>query len=403
MNNLNLDDFPDSAHANELRAGLGGLRFAPLLEGEFTVSHLRRVELRVRIWFGVAAVATLFFAAGQLHRAGIHDLFSQIYLMALLPCAVLLAGIVWSPWYRRWYLPASQILVPLFSMLSSILITEALREGREEELAALTVNLMAAYFFAGLKFRQALFTCVAIIVVFCSTALLIGLEPALFIKSAVAIAIIGVTTTIVYWDVEQAYRRSFLESALINQLVALDPLTGLLNRRAFDTNLLRIWHQAQRNQQTVAVLMIDVDYFKRYNDEHGHQVGDLALKSVAEVIQSFARRPLDFAARYGGEEFALILYDLTLDYLETVAEQVRGAVQELHAQRPELPSEITISIGVGLTTPTQGRSARGALQLADDALYEAKCAGRNRVVVKGIDAYMALVTGAFKTVELRRH
>lgn len=81
--------------------------------------------------------------------------------------------------------------------------------------------------------------------------------------------------------------------------------------------------------------------------------------------------PLDFAARYSGEEFALILYDLTLDHLETVAEQMRGAVQEIHAQRPELPSEITVSIGVGLATRTHGRSARGALQLADEALWGA--------------------------------
>jgi len=119
---------------------------------------------------------------------------------------------------------------------------------------------------------------------------------------------------IVYRDVEQSYRRNFLQAALIGELVARDDLSGLMNRRAFDEHIVAVWHQAARDQRPVALLMIDIDHFKGYNDRRGHLAGDFALRSVAKVIQGFARRPLDLAARYGGEEFAVVLYDLAFSY-----------------------------------------------------------------------------------------
>ena len=403
MNHLNLDDFPHSAHAQELRRGLRRLRFVPLLESSYTVSHLDRVQLRARIWFTVAACVTVLFAVGQVHRAGLYNFVSAIYCGGVLPCAFVLAGIVWSPGYTRWYLPTSRVLVLLFNSLAAILIAKALVEGREEELAALTVNLMAVFFFSGLKYRQALLSCITTVFMFWITALVLKLEQALLVKSMFAIGVTAIIAAIVYRDVELAYRRSFLEGALITELATLDGLTQLMNRRAFDAHLERVWHQAQRDNETVAILMIDIDYFKRYNDTYGHQAGDLALKSVAQVIRSFARRPLDLAARFGGEEFALILYNLASAYVEEMADEVRAAVEDIHTLHPEILFEITVSIGVGMANPTKGRSAEGALQLADEALYEAKYAGRNRSVVKGIDAYLLLKTGAFKKAARRRH
>jgi diguanylate cyclase (GGDEF)-like protein len=174
-----------------------------------------------------------------------------------------------------------------------------------------------------------------------------------------------------------------------------------MNRRAFDEHLLRVWQHALRDQRSIAVLMIDIDHFKRYNDDFGHQAGDLALRSVARIIQGFARRPLDLAARYGGEEFAVILYDLALPHVQEMAESLRKGVQNLQIEPHEAEAapgrEVTVSVGVGLAAPVIGRTPQGAVQLADEALYEAKQAGRNRVVVKGTDAYMLLNTGAFTT------
>jgi len=199
--------------------------------------------------------------------------------------------------------------------------------------------------------------------------------------------------------VEQSHRRNFLEDALIGELVARDGLSGLMNRRAFDEHLLRVWQHALRDQRSIAVFMIDIDHFKRYNDTFGHQAGDVALRCVADVIQGFARRPLDIAARYGGEEFAMVLYDLAVPHIQNIADRLREAVQNLALNREAGESAgatVTVSVGVGLVSPTIGRTPQGALQLADEALYEAKRAGRNRVVMKGMEVYKLLVTGAFE-------
>jgi len=203
---------------------------------------------------------------------------------------------------------------------------------------------------------------------------------------------------VVYRDVELAYRRNFLENALINELVARDGLTGLMNRRAFDEHLLRVWQHALRDQRVIAVLMIDIDHFKRCNDRWGHQAGDAALRGVGRVIEGFARRPLDLAARFGGEEFAVILFDLALTHVQDIAERLRASVEKLRVApgtEPATEPDITVSIGVGLAVPVIGRSPQGIIQLADEALYEAKNMGRNRVVVKGTEAYLLLRTGAF--------
>jgi diguanylate cyclase (GGDEF)-like protein len=199
--------------------------------------------------------------------------------------------------------------------------------------------------------------------------------------------------------VEKTYRENFIERALIGELLARDSLTGVMNRRAFDEHLLRVWQQALHAQSSIAVCMIDVDHFKRYNDAFGHQAGDIALRTVARLIQEFARRPLDLAARYGGEEFAMIFYDLAPDDVNAIAERLIKAVQAERINphealaKPEL--DLTISIGVGLISPTVGRTPLGVVQLADEALYEAKHAGRNRLVVKGAADYRLLSTGRF--------
>jgi diguanylate cyclase (GGDEF)-like protein len=164
---------------------------------------------------------------------------------------------------------------------------------------------------------------------------------------------------------------------------------------------LQVWQHALREQRQVAVLMIDIDHFKLYNDTHGHQAGDLVLRGVASAIQGFARRPLDMAARFGGEEFVVILYDLALPQVQ-LADGLRKAVEGLGIAVQQSGAStaygVTVSVGVSIAVPTIGRTPQGALQLADEAMYEAKQAGRNRVVVKGTEAYALLQTGRFKAM-----
>lgn len=186
------------------------------------------------------------------------------------------------------------------------------------------------------------------------------------------------------FQLESTSRRSFVESLRLNDLAERDGLTGLYNRRAYNAYMERIWRQSRREQSQITVMLIDIDHFKPFNDLYGHQAGDDALKRVAEVLAMGAQRPLDFAARYGGEEFALVLYGPANERGRDLPEQIRRKVEGLaiaHAGS-SASAYLTISMGVSIVTPGAERSLAGAIQMADEALYQAKEEGRNRVVIK---------------------
>jgi diguanylate cyclase (GGDEF)-like protein len=154
------------------------------------------------------------------------------------------------------------------------------------------------------------------------------------------------------------FRRTFLEHGLVSEMAARDGLTGLKNRRAFDEQLGSTWQQAIRDGRPLVLMMIDVDYFKRFNDRYGHQAGDNALQRIASVIDGFARRPLDLAVRYGGEEIAVLLFDVSREHAEKIAEQLRRAVQDLGIEHADSKpaNVVTVSLGVALVRPTLDRN-----------------------------------------------
>ena len=167
----------------------------------------------------------------------------------------------------------------------------------------------------------------------------------------------------------------------LHALSHVDGLTGIANRRTFDQTLEQEWQRAHRSQSPLAVLLIDIDYFKHYNDHYGHQAGDRCLRRVAHTLQSALSRPEDLAARYGGEEFVCLLPNTYIQGATKVAERLREAVQELqlpHVSSPVCP-HLTISIGVAVMTPTDSLAASQLIHQADEQLYAAKEIGRNCV------------------------
>jgi len=181
------------------------------------------------------------------------------------------------------------------------------------------------------------------------------------------------------WMLRLELRRRYCAEKVLSELAATDALTGLANRRTLDQRLRLEWERAQRSGEPLALLMIDVDHFKAFNDRHGHQGGDEALRHVAQVIGSNIRRPADLAARYGGEEFAVVLPDTDGDGANTIAEHIRSAVEHLP---PADGDALSVTVSIGLST--WDKRSRGSLEAlllsADRALYEAKHSGRNRIV-----------------------
>jgi diguanylate cyclase (GGDEF)-like protein len=180
---------------------------------------------------------------------------------------------------------------------------------------------------------------------------------------------------------EYTTRTTFLVHALLNELAERDGLTGLYNRRTLDSHLDRVWRQGLRDHSGLAIAMIDVDYFKRYNDRYGHAQGDAALKAVAEVVASVARRPLDLAARYGGEEFVVVWYHPAPVELARMSEQLRAGVKKLALPNEDSDiGDLSISVGTAYMLPVAGHSATELMRVADAALFQAKDGGRDRVV-----------------------
>jgi diguanylate cyclase (GGDEF)-like protein len=179
---------------------------------------------------------------------------------------------------------------------------------------------------------------------------------------------------------EYAQREQFLLRAELGWQAGHDSLTGLCNRRLFDDRLQALVRQVQRDATPVALLLADVDHFKRYNDMYGHPAGDAALQAVAEVLQSMAARPLDLVARLGGEEMAVILHGATAADAQRLARQ---ALDQLANRRlPHAGSEHgRLSMSLGMAMAESGDSSLALYQRADRALYQAKHSGRNCVIL----------------------
>jgi diguanylate cyclase (GGDEF)-like protein len=166
-------------------------------------------------------------------------------------------------------------------------------------------------------------------------------------------------------------------------LAYIDGLTGLGNRRGFDERLRTEWQRAQRAGQWMALALIDVDHFKRFNDRHGHQAGDDCLRSIAAALDGAALRPGDAVARYGGEEFAAILPETPPDGAQAVAERLGDQVRSLALPHgdPSAGPVVTVSIGLVVARGRDGLTVPELLAAADRELYRAKAAGRDRACV----------------------
>lgn len=204
------------------------------------------------------------------------------------------------------------------------------------------------------------------------------------------------------YQMEFEHRRDFLLSALqqissrklarmnskLEHLSLTDGLTGLANRRHFDLTLQREWHVALRNRYPVALVFLDVDHFKNYNDHYGHPAGDVCLQRIGGVLTRVSRRAQDLPARYGGEEFVVLLPHTDEEHAGLLAEEVRRDIEELGIEHhySEAAPVVTVSLGVAAFVPDKDLHADDLVSLADQAMYEAKSAGRNCIRVAAVPA-----------------
>jgi diguanylate cyclase (GGDEF)-like protein len=371
--------------------------FDPELEHQYQRAVLANNRSLIRI--------TSTTVAGLLILRGIEQSFIRELnplqwsaLAAITAISILLATVSWIDAFERLYQPLARAIVPLRNAVVGSAVAIAASRGDLEMLMVLPLAVIGPFFLMGLGFRTGLISGAAATLSFTVGALLVPFEPLAFWRTESFLAITLLACAVAARELESRSRHSFLSKKLVERLAQQDALTGLQNRRMFDEHLRKMWTTAMTTRRRMAILLIDVDHFKAYNDLHGHQAGDQTLRTVADLVRTFVDRPDDLLARYGGEEFAAILYDVDEDLARHTAECMRVSVAQANIKHRGSPcaERVTVSIGVGIVEPNPGRAPQGLLQLADQALYDAKRQGRNQIVVMNDEDYRMLVTGTFE-------
>jgi diguanylate cyclase (GGDEF)-like protein len=384
------------------------LRFAPETEAEFQKYFIERSLSRARwataIYLALVAVVTAINMRGSMVSLT-ETLQQPIYLLRLgvaCPALVLILAATVVPELQRYYqwIAATAVVVTGMSVMFISGIPAA--QGIPQFQMGDVLVVVYATLFLGLLFRPVLIVATALMISFIGINRYLGVASDHLIFAASVVFATTLMSVLSALRVERLLRMNFIEYRLLNDIAERDGLTGLYNRRMFDDLTNRLWLQAQRNQEALQIILVDIDHFKAYNDLYGHQAGDNCIRRVASIIARAAKRPFDFCARYGGEEFALVLYAPSGSDPTALPEQIRRDIMALdipHAHADTAPM-LTVSIGSATAAPETKRSLAGLIQTADEALYRAKQLGRNRVL--HVDAGEANTpTGAFKVFAVK--
>jgi diguanylate cyclase (GGDEF)-like protein len=342
---------------------LSGMAISLLHWGRLTLPKLFSVSILGSLVTGLGFVAMLGYLSqietaygwGKLTRMALHTSFGFVLM------GILLVMVVVQTSFEQFHrLP--RFFLSITSGLIGLTVTVALWQA----LYALELQMQKQYGFKSTNFiAEAILVAGMIFSVILAIAILFAEKLWLKIR-----------------QLEEAQVQIMGLNHQLEELSYLDSLTGIPNRRMFDLTLEKEWGRALRLEKMIALIFIDVDYFKLYNDYYGHQQGDRCLRQVAQVIRRMGRRTTDLAARYGGEEFILLLPDSDQDAAMAIADRIVETIRDLNIahQGSPLLSIVTVSAGVVSLAPRGDMPIESLTAAADYALYLAKQQGRNRAI-----------------------
>ena len=374
-----------------------GLRFPSEIEARFehhTGKH------RSRYLAVSSIICTVLF---DLSLIGDYEFISDVYNDALIlrlgivtPLSIAMFAILWrNP--RAWLRETMGAAMSVIIVASLLYLTV---KSRSPLAAHAHYPLMLMMVFPNVIQRIYFWYAVSatlIATLLCALAIphIYGLPPSVALSAVTTLSVTNALTLFANWTLGHDQRRGYLialreelraqqlmnVNEKLSQISTLDPLTGLANRRRLEQYVNALWTSPRMAQRPIAVLMIDIDHFKKFNDHYGHQAGDFCLKVVAEVIQDQMRSGTDLAVRLGGEEFLVVLPDVGLDDALGIADRLRNALAERGIAHSTSPTAgvVTTSIGVTVVTPATTHDFSDAIAAADEALYSAKEGGRNRI------------------------
>jgi diguanylate cyclase (GGDEF)-like protein len=372
----------------QLQAGTG-LEFLPELEGAYLAERADAIVVR-RMWL-IGAATLLIGITPALNAFLLHppEEFNRYALAAqfgLMIPSLLIAGLFTGVRrLRRWQDPVGMFvaIAVVLGLLYQRRIGAAV--GFAVPIELVSVVLLGTAVLGGLRLVWFLPVVVAIVTAFAANEIVtFGANPSA-LNTIVAMTMMAVLALIGSYLEERNARREWLLRRLAEQRAVRDSLCGLPNARSFRENYPRLHAVALREGRPLLVAVLDVDYFKNYNDRYGHLAGDDCLRRIAQVLPRHGRRATDLQARTGGEEFVLVWYDVGPEQAPPLLEALRADVERLgirHGARPSGGNIVSISVGAACLVPGEAMTADALLDAADRQLYAAKEQGRNCVCLK---------------------
>ncbi len=390
----------------EFGRGLTFLKFSPILERAFQNYYLKKYiwQFRIAIILGII----LYAAFGILDAMVFPDMklkFWFIRFVIVIPFGLLFLFLTFKVHNEK----AIELFHSMVVIIGGLGIVGMIYIASTGKSYLYYPGLMLVVFYtftlSALRFYYATVSGITIVLMYLLTDLYILGTPKeqlmtnmFFLSSS---ALLGIPVS---YLLERHSRRDFLLTMLLalekkkteelnvklRDISYIDGLTGVANRLRFDDFFRKEWRRARRTKRPISILMLDIDFFKNYNDLLGHLEGDECLKNVAKAIQSHIRADVDLVARYGGEEFVVVLPETDLKGALKVAERIRRDIEGLKIAHPgsEVSKFVTVSIGVASIVPIDNLKKEVLLNMADKALYVAKKRGRNRV-----EAYSTEIEG----------
>lgn len=392
-------DGHESRYMRQQRQGFAWLRFESALEREyaqFNALGFRGTRQAAMVLLILTLLGFLVFDLSIVHRAthlGTGVLITRVLMIALAVfCFLRLrktydldAGARWALLAQASTSAGTLLIILLYAQGHDALKLPLLLDGMT--LIFITVLFPLGYGFWNSARLLALVTALGWLLI--PNLVDEAMRHDFFVQMPFQLSVLIALIAMRYYQ-EHATRAQFLMNGSLQHIASVDGLTGLYNRRAFELMVQQSLCQVHREHCWAALLLVDVDHFKKYNDHYGHPAGDEALKAVAQALAQVPMRPLDLAARVGGEEFALFFYDVNQEFAEKTAARIcRDIERGLSIPHTQSSAAEVVTLSIGIAITLAGEALDPLYRRADEALYQAKTEGRNRACLASPEPVMS--------------
>ncbi|OUS26866.1 hypothetical protein A9Q99_16765 [Gammaproteobacteria bacterium 45_16_T64] len=388
-------------YRRQMDIGFRNLSFPPEMEAEYISQYFERNIAKQRTALWVSSILVLMLTPFDLFLLSgkPQEFYTLIRVGMVIPLLVVAYICTYIDVFQRHFQALAFLMVLFIGLSTNLCVAYAAKLGQTLPAQGLILIIFVGFLLAGLRFRHSLSSACILFISYCLLAIFYMPRHPLWIHEIIFIfgsCLIGGASA---FTLEYQSRLGFLQKGALRSAAKIDPLTNLLNRGAINQQLEIIMDYAFREKKFITMVLLDVDYFKRYNDNYGHLAGDACLIEVAKALSKGCRRSLDFAGRYGGEEFILVWFDTKPEEMDRLSTLISSQIEALNIphEKSKVAEYITLSGGMVTGIPSEALTSNVYIQKADDLLYESKNRGRSRILCYTFPAELSELTQASNT------